>query len=468
MPFRLKRKDMTEKQIREFREYLKTLGSVPGLDSIIHLCRKLGDPQDALSFIHIAGTNGKGSVGTFLSYGLAAAGLRVGRFVSPVLADEREAFLLLERKAVRGVAPGRSAGEKNFEIKQEMISKRSYASCLSQVAKAGKAMQDEGLLHPTAFETDTALAFLWFLQKKCDIVVLECGMGGRLDSTNVVKTTLMEVITPISLEHTQFLGDTLEKIAYQKAGIIKPGSLVVSALQDPAVTKVLKEECEKQAADLVTADPCGISKVTRKETGQSFLADGKHRLTISLAGAYQVENAYLAFAALRELGRREKSRLKHLNEDAVRKGFACAVWPGRFQILRKKPYLVLDGAHNRAGARALAESVKLYFPNRRIVYIMGVFRDKDVSGMVEETAALASQILTVRLPDANRSMKATELAREVANVNPNVTVADSLQEALEMAYLLAGKDGVIIVFGSLSHLSGVTLLAEPAAMQRKV
>ncbi len=443
---------MTKRETLEYIEYLNTFGASLGLDTIRELCRRLHDPQKESVFIHVAGTNGKGSVSAMMESVLTEAGFRVGRYLSPVISDYRE----------------------RIRIGSRMISWQALGRLFEKIRQVSDQMQADGFAQPTSFEAETALAFLYFAEKKCDIVILECGMGGRTDATNIIDTPLLSVITSIGMDHSFFLGDTPEEIAMQKAGIIKAGGLAVCAPQSPGVLRVLEGAADQSGARLISCDQDEISDIRYGLTKQSFLF-GKQRLTISLAGAYQIENAHLAAMAIRVLSKEAKpptadkklaDRLKcNLTNEALRKGLAAVRWDGRFEIAAKNPLTILDGAHNRPAAKRLADSVKIYFPNRRIVYIMGVFRDKDTEGILEETAQLAEYIITFRLPDAKRSMDALTLAKKAALYCPRVSSADSLEEALELGRLLAGEDGVVIVFGSLSALGPARELIEKTTVK---
>ena len=309
-------------------------------------------------------------------------------------------------------------------------------------------MVSEGLPQPTPFEVETALAFWYFQKKKCDLGVLECGMGGLLDATNVIEGTLLEVITSIGMDHMQFLGGSIEKIAAQKAGIIKPGSAVVCMEQRGEVLKVIEEKAKKEGASLFISRSSAATKVQYGLEKQSFHY-GKHgKLTIRLAGKFQIDNAVLAVdacEALKGLGIR-------ISDEAIREGLLETRWDGRLTVVQKHPMMVIDGAHNEDAAQKLAKSIEMYFTNRRIIYIMGVLRDKDFDRIIELTHSYADQIITVTPPENPRALPALDLAQEVAKVHPSVTAAASLEEALEMARLLAGKDDVILAFGSLSYL----------------
>lgn len=413
---------------REVYEYIGSIGGriAPGLDSIRELCRRLGDPQKDLKFVHIAGTNGKGSVSAFIAAALKAAGYRVGRYVSPVIFEYRE----------------------KIQVNDSYIAKKALCQGMERIKEVCCEMEGSGLPHPTAFEIETALAFLYFQEKKCDIVVLETGMGGLLDATNIIENTLVAVLASISMDHMKFLGDTLEKIAGQKAGIIKKGCCVVSLRQEPAAMRVIEERAAEAGCKLMVADPARASHIRYGLERQRFDYGEYKGVEISLAGRYQIDNGALALEALNALAERGF----WVREDRLRRGFLEARWPGRFTVLGRKPYFVADGAHNEDAAKRLAESLKFYFANKRIVYIMGMFRDKEYEKVISLTHQLADQIITVAAPGNPRAMSSYELAQAVAGYHPNVTAADSLEEAVEMSYLLAGKDDVIAAFGSLSFL----------------
>ena len=421
---------MNYREALEYVDSLKKYGVVPGLDTIRELCRRLGNPQDKLAFVHIAGTNGKGSTLSFVSTVLQCAGYRVGRYISPTI------FQYCER----------------IQVNQRPISQACLGRLFDQVKAACEDMASEGFSHPTAFEAETALAFCYFLEKKCDIVVLEAGMGGEQDSTNLITNTKVAVLSSISMDHMQFLGDTLEQIARQKAGIIKPGCRVVTLRQDPAAEAVIAGKAKQCGCSVLTADPAEAAHIRYGWKRQSFDIDSYRKLTISLAGRYQIENAVLAVRVIEALS----DAGFPVTETALRKGLLTARWPGRFQVISEKPLFVIDGAHNEDAARKLADSIEFYFTNKRIVYIMGMLRDKEYERVIAITHKYADPIITVATPDNPRALSAYELATAVSRVHGNVTAAASLEEAVEMAYLLAGKEDVILAFGSLSFLGRLT------------
>lgn len=424
---------MKEREVKEYIESISGRGIVPGLGSIQELCRRLNAPQRSLKFVHVAGTNGKGSVSAYMTEALKCGGYRVGRYISPVIFDYRERI--------------QSGGR--------YITKEALGRLMEQVKQACDEMVSEGMPQPTAFEVETALGFLYFKEKKCDIVILETGMGGLLDATNVIDSPLLAVITSVSMDHMKFLGNTLEEIAAQKAGIIKTGCRVVSAGQQPEAAGVIAERAAALGCSLSMVDNSRITSVKYGLEKQRFCYGGLFGLEISLAGKYQIENAALAVEALKALGEQGFP----LAEEKLRQGLKQTVWAGRFSIVGKKPYFIVDGAHNEDGAKRFAESVEFYFTNKRIIYIMGVLKDKEYEKMIALTHGLADQIITVTPPDSQRALPAYELAKEVAKVHPNVTAVDSLEEAVEMGRLLAGREDVIIAFGTLSFVGRMIRIA---------
>ena len=417
---------MNYKEARVYLDEVSKYGSVLGLESMRELLRRLGDPQNELKFIHISGTNGKGSVLAYLSTILTGAGYRTGRYISPTLFSYRE----------------------RIQVDGEYIEKESLACHVTAIAAAAEDMQKAGLPSPTVFEIETALAFLYFKEKRCDIVTLEVGCGGLLDATNIITTTLMEVIASISMDHTDLLGDTLAKIAAQKAGIIKPDTMVVSAQQKSEAAQVIEDTCKEQHCTLQMVDESKISNVHYGAEGQTFSYKTWENVAISLAGSYQIKNAALALEgveALRKLG-------YALSDQQVREGLLHTAWRGRFTTLRRDPTVIIDGAHNPAAALELKESLERYFPGKTLYFVMGMFKDKDYAQVIDLTAPLARHIITVETPGNPRAMPARELAEAVGKVNPSVEWADSVAHGVEKALAMAGKEDAVIVFGSLSFL----------------
>lgn len=417
---------MNYAEARVYLDEVSKYGSVLGLENMRELLGRLGNPQDDLKFIHISGTNGKGSVLSYLSTILSGGGYRTGRYISPTLFSYRE----------------------RIQVDEQKIEKESLAHHVTAIAKVIEEMKAENAGNPTAFEVETALAFLYFKEKDCDIVVLETGLGGALDATNIIKTTVMEVIAPISMDHMEFLGDTLEKIAMQKAGIIKPHTAVVSASQEPDAKKVLDHVCKENQCSMYMVDPAQITDVLYDVEEQQFSYKNWKNVKITLAGSYQILNAALALEGVEELRRLGY----HLTEEQVRQGLYRAVWRGRFTLLSKNPAVIIDGAHNPGAAKELKHSLNLYFKGKDLYYIFGVFQDKDYQEVIRLTAPLAKHIITVQTPGNPRALPADKLKEAVQAVNPSVEAAQSIQEAVKKSLQLAKNEDAIIIFGSLSFL----------------
>lgn len=426
-------KVMTYAEVMDYVEELKVYGSVPGLTNMQNLCEKLNMPQKALKFVHIAGTNGKGSVLAFISEILKEAGYRVGRYISPTIFEYRE----------------------RIQINGRPISKKDLCRLMSGMKEVCKGLVAEGKPHPTAFEIETAMAFLYFKEKGCQLVVLETGLGGLLDATNIIEETLVEVFTSISLDHMGVLGKTLREIAGNKAGIMKKDSVAVALKGEEEVMRVLTQKAKDLNIPLYVTEPEKAAGIKRGLEKQTFSYGAYKNLMLTMAGTYQIENAMLAVDAIIQL----KGLGFPVSDKAIYKGLSGAVWPGRFQVLSKKPYFIADGAHNRDGARRLAESVRFYFTNRRIIYIIGMLRDKEQDEVLKATCNLASQILTVPTR-GERGLSAYELATMASSYHSNVTALDSVQEAVELSYLLSDKNTVIVAFGSLSYLGELIRLVE--------
>lgn len=417
---------MNYEEAREYLDQVSKGGSVLGLDNMRELLKRLENPQDSLKFVHISGTNGKGSVLAYVSTVFKEAGYRTGRYISPTLFSYRE----------------------KIQVNESFIGREDLAHLTEEVKKAAEEMQNSGKGFPTIFEIETALAFLYFAEQKCDIVILETGLGGALDATNVITTSVMEVITSISMDHMEFLGDTLGKIALQKAGIIKPHTSVVSAVQDMEAMEVIRDVCRKKECVFDTVDQEQIKDISYGYEGQSFSYKDWKNIKISLMGSYQIKNAALALEAieaLRKLGYK-------LNDKAVYQGMKTAVWKGRFTVISKEPFIIMDGAHNQAAAEELVRSLKLYYPGKKFYYIFGMFRDKDYHQVIRLTAPLAEHIVTVETPENPRALPAEELKKAVAEVNPSVEAAGSLRMAVNRVMEQIDKDAVIVIFGSLSFL----------------
>ena len=429
---------------QESREYIdrvtREIPSVLGLEHMRELMKRLGNPQEDLKYVHIAGTNGKGSVIAFLYSALSQAGYCVGRYVSPTLYSYRG------RIAVAG----------------QMIDRDSFALYLTQVADAIRVMTADGFPHPTAFEIETAVAFLYFKNKGCDLVLLEVGMGGNLDATNIINNTLLAVLVSISMDHMSFLGNTLSEIAEKKAGIIKEGSHVVTVRQKPEVMEVICEKCRSNHAECTVADAAQAQVVEEGVEGQTIIYE-KECYRIPLAGIYQKENAVAALNALKVLDGLGFPTTAEQKKEGLEK----VSWNGRFTVLDTEPLFVVDGAHNPAAADMLVQSIEHYFKGKRLIYIMGVFSDKDYQSVIRKTAPLADQIFTIQTPDNVRALPAQELAEAIKEINPHVEAAESVEAAVEKAYGLAEDKDVILAFGSLSFIGIMTEAVEEEKKKRK-
>ena len=418
---------------REARVYLEDAakyGSVLGLDNMKEMLRSLDNPQDSLKFIHISGTNGKGSVLAYLSTIFKEAGYVVGRYISPTLFSYRE----------------------RIQVNEVFIEREPLARLTTRIKEVIDKMEADKKGHPTAFEIETALSFLYFKEKNCDLVILETGLGGLEDATNVVKTSVMEVITSISLDHMGILGNTLAEIAEKKVGIIKAGTLVVSAHQEPEAMEVVLETCRKKGCRLMMAEAKSAANIHYGFEIQSFTYGEYKDLEVTLAGTCQITNAVLAVEAvrgLRQLG-------YHISEQQLRRGLFDTRWQGRFSVIAKSPVFIIDGAHNRDAALFLRKSLELYFTNRRLFYIMGIFKDKEYEEIVKTTVPLASHVITIETPENERALPARELTEVVRKYQESVETADNIEIAVQKSLELAQKEDVIIAFGSLSFLGEIT------------
>lgn len=488
-------------QAKEYISSISRLGIVPGLDTIRELLKELRNPQEKLRFVHIAGTNGKGSIAAYLSYILAASGYRVGRYLSPAVFNERETIQILE--AIPKEEKG-NVFEKSFC--SFMIEKNAIANHITIIRHAIDKMIEKGgqAACPTVFEIETAMAFLEFLEKGCDIVVLEAGMGGKMDATNIVKNVECSIIASISRDHTAFLGNTLEKIAEEKAGIIKEYVPVIASPQKPEVEAVLRKKAEEKNTEIRFSELCQAKQVfhifhgmvcsdflhfeqefekkfeqkfgkkkvlieeEQKKNGIYFLYTGytsKKQIEVYLPmlGSGQLENALTALNAAELL--KNKSGY-YITENAVKEGLSHMVWPGRFEIVKKQPLVIIDGAHNEAAAEHLAESIRMYLLGKetekkgRLCYILGIFQDKEVEKIIEKTAAMADIILTVT-PDSPRGLSSCELKKRIEYFWKKMEKKGYIEDCKNVelgwkrALELMGKEDTILIFGSLSFLHSI-------------
>lgn len=420
---------MNYSEARKFVEETTKYGSILGLETIKTLLDELGNPQDKVKIVHVAGTNGKGSVFTFVQNVLLKAGYHVGRYASPAVFEYREII--------------------QFDGKN--ITEEEFAKYMTNVKSACDKMVSQGKHHPTSFEVETALAYLYFSNKPCDIVLIETGMGGETDATNVEKEALCSVITSISLDHMQFLGNTVEEIAKVKAGIIKENSDVVVSNQDKSIINVIESQAAVKNSKVVVANEPYNIKIDGYITSFDYVTanDKKISVKISMMGAYQLINACTAIEALEIL----RSKGYDITDENIIEGMKNAKWPGRMEVVKEQPLIVIDGAHNPGAAIKLKESIEMYFTNKRIAFIMGVLADKDYSEEIKIVALLAKKIFTIT-PDNKRALNGEALALAVADSNKNVTFEPTLEEAVKEAENLYKNNEIdmILAFGSLSYL----------------
>ncbi len=406
------------------------MGTVPGLERERELLERIGHPERSLKFVHIAGTNGKGSTAAMLAAILRRAGLRTGLYTSPYI------LRFNERMQVDGVE----------------ISDGQLCALTGFVRPHADAM----LKRPTEFELITAIGFEFFRRQRCDIVVCEVGMGGDWDATNVIENTECAVLTNIGLDHTAFLGDTVEAIARTKAGIVKPGRPCVLYRQQASVEAVVAQICREKGAPLTVADFSALRPVGASLEGQRFDWGELKGLELPLLGAHQLNNAATALTAVEVL----RGRGWRVPEDAVRQGLAEVTWPGRFQVLMKKPLFIADGGHNPQCLAALEAALRDYLPGRRLVFLCGCMADKDYGDMFRRLAPFAQAFVTVT-PDNPRALPAEALSDFIARTlrlpaTPCATVADGVRAALE----LAGPHGAVCACGSLYMMGEVMAALE--------
>lgn len=428
---------MTYQEAMEYLERQQSRGMVLGLDVIKSLMHRLGDPQDQVKFIHVAGTNGKGSVCAFLNSVLMQAGYRVGRFLSP---------------AVFGFC-------EQIQIDSQWIPELAVGRFMERIKAAVKDMEAAGEGTPTMYEMVTAMAFLAFSEYGCEYVVLETGLGGDEDATNVVKTTVCSVLTSISLDHTRILGDTLAEIAGHKAGIFKPGVPVVAVKpEDEVAAEVIRAHAEELSCPLHWVTPGTYVEKKRTARGRIIQYDTMD-YQIALEGTYQVENSAIAAEVVRQL-RAQDIQIKEL---AFQNGMALAKWHGRMEILHREPLVIADGAHNPAGAKALADSLEKDFTNTRFLAIIGILRDKNYRQVLKTLLPHVRELYAIT-PDSPRALPAEELAQTAeelakeAGLSMEIHVSEQVNTAVQAAVAQAetlqeaGEDTGILACGSLYYL----------------
>ena len=408
---------MDYKEALAYINGVEFFGSKPGLTRIRELLERLGDPQKKLRFIHIAGTNGKGSCAAMTASILKAAGYKTGLYTSPYL------YRFNERMQING----------------RQIEDDALAEIVSRVRPAAEAMAD----HPTEFELMTAAALLWYAQEKCDVVVLEVGLGGRFDATNIIGAPEAAVIMNIGLDHTAVLGDTLEQIAFEKAGILKPGTDAVLFEQGEEATGVVRRRCEELGVPLHIADFSQLVSEFDSLYGQSFTYRGQP-YALPLLGAHQLKNAAVVLELVEVL--REKGW--KLEQGDVEHGLYAVSWPGRFELVSDEPYFVVDGGHNPQCAETVRDNLLHYFPDKRRILLLGVLRDKDYPGLTAILDAAADEYVCIT-PASARALPAEELAEHLKRYGKPVTVCGSIRDGVTEALRRSDGDSVVCAVGSL-------------------
>lgn len=412
----------------EYIHGTQKFGSKLGLHNIGILLGLMGNPQKKLKFVHVAGTNGKGSTTAFIGSILMEAGYKTGIYTSPYIQRFTE----------------------RITIGNKEIAKDELAEITSFVKANVEKMLAMGENHPTEFELVTAIAFEYYFRKSCDVVVLEVGLGGRFDSTNIIDTPDVAVITTISYDHTDRLGKTLPEIAFEKAGIIKSGGDVVIYAQSSEVEQVFERVCSERSASFHRTN---FSRLTLHEfgiDGQTFSFGGYENLRIGLLGEHQIRNAAVAVKTAEVL----KSRGYHITEDHLRMGLLKTKWPGRIEVLSRDPLFIIDGAHNPEGAAMLRKALDEYFPGKPVTFIMGVLTDKDYISMMKIVLPGCKRLVAITT-DSPRALSAVELAKSASSYCKNIQISDTIERAVSMCMESASAEDVICAFGSLYYIGAV-------------
>ncbi len=390
------------------------------LDGELKLLEKLGRPQDKLKYVHIAGTNGKGSTTAYLASILNEASVVTGAFTSPFLYRYNEMF----------------------RVNGQDISDEDFAKVFSQVKPSYDELVSEGVA-VSEYEFLTVMAFVYFSEIECEIVLMEVSMGGRMDTTNVIPAPLVTIITPISYDHMTILGNTLTEIATEKAGIIKPGTTVITASQENEVALVLEDTCKKNLVEIYSGGSSEL--ISRSLKGQTFRV-GERMYETSMLGIYQLQNAAVAIRAAEELIKLGYS----ISDDAIKNGIKNTKWFGRFTLVQDKPPIIVDGGHNRQGAAVLRQSLEAYFPGKKITFVLGILADKEVDIILDTLLPIADKCYTMPVPSP-RTMDPGILAEKIRSRGVEAVV---LENGANISSLV-DADSVICVCGSLYLLQNV-------------
>lgn len=445
------KKENPIEKIHQFQRF----GSVLGLERMTRLLELLGNPQDELKVIHIAGTNGKGSVSRYIYSVMQEAGYRTGLYTSPFLENFNE----------------------RIELDGRCISDSDLAVYTDKVLAAAQAMVNDGDQSPTEFEVITAIALVYFKEKDCDFAILEVGLGGTGDSTNVCRSPLVTVITSISMDHMDRLGDTIEEIAAEKAGIIKDGCPVVTSAKNPKALEVIRRRAAEKNCRIFEVKDMPLAAKQESLQGSVFdaviLGEELCNVKISMAGKHQIENAAAAMTALKVL---EKDGHIHFTQQELYDGLAGARQIGRLEVMHAKredhggsycaagyaesseeTVTIIDGAHNPGGAKALADAVTAMYPEARILMVIGILADKDVDGILSHFFRMTGDFIATE-PDSPRKLRAADLAAKIQSLGGQCRIVPAIEDAWRMACALAEDYDMVIYAGSLYMIGKVRTL----------
>lgn len=410
---------MNYEQAIDYIEQTDTPRQRYGLEKLKQALHRMGDPQDRVPYVHIAGTNGKGSTASMLSSVLNHAGLRCGLYTSPHLQRYNE----------------------RFQIAGEPISDEQLIQSVQRVQQVCEQLGGT----PIVFEVLTLMAFELFARLDCQIAVLEVGIGGRLDSTNCIPSPQAAVVTQLGLDHTETLGDTIEQIAWQKGGIAKPGSRLVMAAQQEEAMEVVRQICRQEDCSFCVADPKRMQLLSSTLKGQRVLDEHFGELLIPLAGGHQIKNAANVLCTVEQLVQRGWK----IPTEAVRDGLAAAKWSARFELLDESPYFILDGGHNPQCVQAAMDALEQFFPGKKAVILTGMMQDKDTEQMLEQMAEHAACFVCLH-PDSPRALSAEQLAQQVKErFGLPAFCCESIAQGVALAREKAGSDGLVCALGSL-------------------